>query len=319
VSRAAVGDGTLELAEDDDGRVRVSLGDVVLAEYVVAPPTPAGDSPKPYLHPLRTTAGETVTAVRPHDHTWHNGLQFTMAHLSGESSAGPENFWGGRTYVRGRGYTPLDNNGTIGHVRWESIVGTADHCELRHELAWRTAAGQRWLTEHRTLRFGDVSAGDGRWTLTWSSRLRNTSGRELRWGSPVTEGRDTAGYGGLFWRGPRSFVGGTVRTPDGRSAADAMGHRAPWLAFTGRHDESLRTSTLLFADSPANAAFPTAWYVRAEPFPVVSFAATYHRPWLLGPGEELTLTHHVVVIDGAPDAARLGRYAARVLRRQETD
>src|SRR5439155_27029816 len=108
----AVGADALEAAEDD-GRVRVSLGDVVLAEYGVAPPTPAPDSPKPYLHPLRTTAGETVTAVRPHDHTWHNGVQFTMANLSGE------NFWGGRTYLRGRGYTPLDNNGTVGHVRWE--------------------------------------------------------------------------------------------------------------------------------------------------------------------------------------------------------
>jgi hypothetical protein len=313
VSRAAVGDGTLAIAEEDDGRVRVRLGDVVLAEYVVEPPTPAGDSPKPYLHPLRTTAGEIVTAVRPHDHTWHNGLQFTMAHLSGE------NFWGGRTYVRGRGYTPLDNNGTIGHVRWESIGGADGHCELRHELAWRTAAGRRWLTEHRTLRFGDVSSAGGHWTLTWSSRLRNTSGHELRWGSPVTEGRDTAGYGGLFWRGPRSFVGGTVRTSDGKSAADAMGHRAPWLAFTGQHDESLRTSTLLFADSPENAAHPTAWYVRAEPFPVVSFAATYHRPWLLEPGEELTLTHHVVVIDGAPDAAGLARHAARVLTGPDTD
>ncbi|HEY3472032.1 MAG TPA: PmoA family protein [Amycolatopsis sp.] len=305
MSRAAVGDGTLELAEEDDGRVRVHLGDVVLAEYVVTPPTPAGDSPKPYLHPVRTTAGETVTAVRPHDHTWHNGLQFTMAHLSGE------NFWGGRTYVRGRGYTPLDNNGTVGHVGWESIVCAAGHCELRHELAWRTAAGRRWLSEHRTLRFGDVSVDGGHWTLTWSSRLRNTSGRELRWGSPVTEGRDTAGYGGLFWRGPRSFVGGTVRTPDDRPAAAAMGHRAPWLAFTGRHDESLRSSTLLFADSPANRGFPTAWYVRAEPFPVVSFAATYHRPWLLEPGEELTLTHHVVVIDGDPDTAKLSELAAR--------
>jgi len=44
---------------------------------------------------------------------------------------------------------------------------------------------------------------------------------------------------------------------------------------------------------------------------VVSFAATYHRPWLLGPDEELTLTHHVVVLDGDPDPARLAEFAAR--------
>jgi Methane oxygenase PmoA len=233
-----------------------------------------------------------------------------MANLSGE------NFWGGRTYVRDRGYTPLDNNGTIGHVRWERIACAAGRCELRHELAWRTASGRHWLTEHRTLRFGDVSVAEGHWTLTWTSRLRNTSGRELRWGSPVTEGRETAGYGGLFWRGPRSFVGGSVLTSDGRSAAEAMGHRAPWLAFTGRHDESLRSSTLLFVDSRENQGYPTAWYVRAEPFPVVSFASTYHQPWLLAAGEEVTLTHHLVVIDGEWDAGRLDRHATRLLAQQ---
>jgi hypothetical protein len=312
VSRPAVGEDALELTGDDD-RMRFGAGGTVLAEYVVTPATPEADSPKPYLHPLRTTAGETVTAVRPHDHTWHNGLQFTMANLSGE------NFWGGRTYVRGRGYTPLDNNGTVRHVRWDGVDRAAGHCALRHELAWCTAAGAHWLTEHRTLRFGDVSLAGGHWTLTWTSRLANVSGRELRWGSPVTEGRDTAGYGGLFWRGPRSFTGGSVRTPDGRTAATAMGHRAPWLAFTGRHDVSLRTSTLLFADSPANAGHPTAWYVRAEPFPVVSFASTYHRPRLLAPGEELTLTHHLVVIDGEWTGDRLGRHVARTLARHGND
>jgi len=281
-----------------------------LAEYVVTPHTAQTDSPKPYLHPLWTTAGDVVTAVRPHDHTWHNGLQFAVANLAGE------NFWGGRTYLRGKGYTPLDNNGTIQHLRWAHAESSGGRAEVRHELVWETKAGQRWLAEQRTIEIGDVDLDQGCWTLTWTSRLRNTSGRPLRWGSPVTEGRATAGYGGLFWRGPRSFVGGSVRTSDAVLGDDAMGHRAPWLAFSGIHDETLRRSTLLFVDCPANPRYPTAWYVRSEPFPVVSFAVTYHQPWVIDPDDELALTHHVVVIDGEWGPERLARHVeARIAPR----
>ncbi len=288
--------------EENRCLVRIRSDEIVLAEYVVEPRMPESDSPKPYLHPLRTTGGQVVTAVRPHDHSWHNGLQFTMALLSGE------NFWGGRTYVRDRGYVPLDNNGTVSHLRWERLDCSGDRAVLTHELAWLTASGEKWMSERRTIGIGGVDHDRGCWTLSWTSRIRNTSGRKLRWGSPVTEGRPTAGYGGLFWRGPRSFTGGVVRTPDG--AREAMGHRAPWLAFTGRHDESLGSSTLLFVDSLANQGHPTPWYVRAEPFPVVSFAATYHRERLLAPEEELALTHHIVLIDGVPGVDELGAYAA---------
>ncbi len=244
-----------------EGPLRVVSGDVTLMGYVVEPRMPESDSPKPYLHPLRTLAGNVVTAVRPHDHTWHNGLQFTMANLS--------------------------------------------------------ARGEKWLSERRTIVVGPVDPARGCWTLSWTSRLRNTSGHELRWGSPVTEGRPTAGYGGLFWRGPRSFTGGSVRTPDGVTGDDVMGHRAPWLAFTGRHDESLGTSTLLFVDSPSNPGHPTAWYARSAPFPVVSFAATYHRERRLGPDEELAMTHHLVLIDGEWDVERLDEQAAMSAAGQE--
>lgn len=291
--------------EEIDGGMRVSAAGVPLADYVVEPATPSSDSPKPYLHPLWTTAGEEVTAVRPHDHTWHNGLQFAVANLAGE------NFWGGRTYLRDKGYTPLDNNGSIEHLRWRHTGSRDGRAELSHDLTWRTRTGEEWLTEQRVIEIDDVDPEEGCWTLTWTSRLRNISETTLRWGSPVTEGRDTAGYGGLFWRGPRSFVGGTVRTSDGVLGDDAMGHRAPWLAFTGRHDVSLRSSTLLFVDCPSNPTYPTPWYVRADPFPVVSFAVTYHRPWLFRPGEELSLTHHVVVLDGEWDASRLERHVER--------
>jgi hypothetical protein len=297
---------TLQLVTTD-GLVLVRAGDVDLAEYVVTPGAPQSDSPKPYLHPLRTTAGEVVSAVRPHDHTWHNGLQFTAANLSGE------NFWGGRTFVRGQGYTPLDNNGSMRHVHWHHTRSVGGRAELGHRLCWRTRSGVPLVVEDRYISVSNVDFAAGSWLLTWTSRLCNTSDRQLRWGSPVTEGRPTAGYGGLFWRGPRSFVGGTVLTADGVGGEDAMGHRAPWLAFVGRHDVTLRQSTVVFVDGPSNVRFPTPWYVRSAPFPVVSFAVTFHEPLLLEPDEQVTFTHHAIIADGAWDSDRIENYIAENL------
>ncbi|MFD8493061.1 PmoA family protein [Amycolatopsis sp. NPDC059657] len=290
--------------ETGPGGVRVSAGAVELAEYVVEPDTPRPDSPKPYLHPLRTTAGDVVTAVRPHDHPWHNGLQFTAANLSGE------NFWGGRTYVRGQGYTELDNNGSIRHLRWQRTHCASGLAELRHSLVWETRAGECWLTEDRSIELSDVDLCDGSWLLTWKTSLCNTSDRLLEWGSPATEGRPTAGYGGLFWRGPRSFVGGTAFSSTGVPGDSAMGGRAPWLAYTGQHDISLRHSTLVFVDCPANVRHPTPWYVRTEPFPVVSFATTFHEPLPLEPGGRIDLTHHAIVADGSWEPERIEKYIA---------
>lgn len=52
-------------------------GDVELFRYVVKPAATAFEGPKPYLHPVRTLAGDVVTAYRPNDHRWHKGIQMT--------------------------------------------------------------------------------------------------------------------------------------------------------------------------------------------------------------------------------------------------
>ena len=41
------------------------------------------DDGKPYMHPLRTPSGLTLTDVRPSDHPWHKGLWFSWKFLNG--------------------------------------------------------------------------------------------------------------------------------------------------------------------------------------------------------------------------------------------
>ena len=51
---------TIHLDRAHDDRVRIVAGDEVLAEYVHRPADPQLESPRPYLSPIRTLAGEVV-------------------------------------------------------------------------------------------------------------------------------------------------------------------------------------------------------------------------------------------------------------------
>ena len=82
---------TLEISHDLGASVTVRDGDTELFHYVYQPGTVQLESPKPYIHPLRTRAGKVVSLFRPHDHVWHKGIAWSLPHV------GEENFWGGPT------------------------------------------------------------------------------------------------------------------------------------------------------------------------------------------------------------------------------
>ncbi len=263
-----------------------------LFRYVYRPRTPAGESPRPYLHPVRTLAGELVTLFRPHDHTWHHAISMTCANLSGE------NFWGGATYVRDRGYVQLDNNGHTEHVAWDDLLCDGAKAVLSERLQWVAHDVEVWLAERRQIRVNELHPGEGFWVLDWESLLSNRTSRTLAFGSPTTAGRTLAGYGGLVWRGPRSFTGGRILLADGAEGPEVMGRRAPWLAYVGAHDGSGAQSTLVFADDPSSARYPTQWFVRNDPA-LASFAFSFDELLPLEPGAELTLRHRILFADGA--------------------
>src|SRR5690606_212952 len=99
---------TLHLDRDDDA-LEVSYGKQQLLRYVYRPTEAQLESPRPFFHPLRTLVGDCVSLYRPHDHVWHKGIAWSLPNV------GPENFWGGPTYVRDKGYVQLPNNGATRH------------------------------------------------------------------------------------------------------------------------------------------------------------------------------------------------------------
>jgi Methane oxygenase PmoA len=300
-----------------DTEVTVLAGDLELFRYVYRPDDPQLESPRPYFHPVRTLRGDVVTVYRPHDHVWHKGIALSLPNM------GTENFWGGPTF-RGGGYVQVHNDGAMRHDGFDLAVAKDDAVRLDERLSWVTEAGQTPVSERRRIAATALASGDGpeddgdggpAWLLSFETTLTNVGGADIPIGSPTTEGRPNAGYGGLFWRGPRSFTGGMVVTPGGTGGDELMGTRGPWLAFAGRHDGHGRTSTLLFRDSPGNFSYPSQWFVRSTPFACVCPAPFFDAVYVFAAGAALTLRYDIVVADGSPDPAACARLAERAAAR----
>jgi hypothetical protein len=288
----------LAITRHDDEVLGVSAGGVELFEYVYRPSMPSFEGPKPYLHPVRTLAGNAVTAYRPHDHRWHKGIQMTASDVS------EQNFWGGVTYVRGQGYVDLPNVGSMRHEDFTVNERGPARVSFVERLSWLTEHGEHWVDEVREFSVQDAE-GDA-WALEFTTALTNVRAAPLVFGSPTTHGRSMAGYTGLFWRGPREFTDGQVIAADGLGGPEMMGKPARWLAYVGHHDEIDQSSTMLFLDHPGNKS--THWFVRNTPFPAVNPSFAFFDPVELVPGDVMNLRYRVVVGDGAWDRDRLESY-----------
>ncbi|WP_370012488.1 PmoA family protein [Nocardiopsis sp. LDBS0036] len=257
-------------------------------------------SPRPYLHPVRTLAGVPVTEERPADHLHHFGVGVAVPDVSGVS------FWGGRTFTRDRGSVLLDNHGRQRHVSWLELAA-----DRRVEaLSWTGPDGAEMLSEERTVRAAGL---DGRtWVLDVRTQLRNTSGRDLSIGSPATNGRPGAGYGGLFWRAPVAAAPPVVVGAGGLEGEKALhGSRAEWLALVGGEGAGGRGAgdggatasggwTLVFLQ-PGEHTDP--WFLRAEDYPGVGPALAWDTRLPLPEGGRLERRLRVAVRDGRADGA----------------
>jgi Methane oxygenase PmoA len=304
----------IALRHEADRAVTVSAtspdgSSVSLMRYVYTPAEAQYESPRPYVHPIRTLGGRLVTVFRPWDHVWHKGVTLALPVV------GRDNFWGGPSFRRDAGgYVDLPNNGSQNHERTTVVAAQGGTAVIGHELTWRrqpTAAestGERVFTESRTVSATLLPDNDA-WMLGWHTRLTNVCRAPIEMGSPTTEGRDNAGYGGLFWRGPRSFTGGDLIGSDGRNGEDVRGGRGPWAGFSGRHDGEDGSSTVVFVDRTPAQGFDTKWFARSEPFACLNPAPFFDRVRVVEPAETIELVHAVVIADGASDAERMAALA----------
>lgn len=281
------------------------------SDHPVPEPASAPLGFRPYLHPVRTLGGVAVTELRPADHPHHLGVGMAVPDVSGH------NFWGGRTFVRGQGPTELDNHGVQRHLAWL----LCDPDGFVEELSWDARDGQQVLLERRTVA---VRPLNGRyWALDFTTALTNTSGEALSIGSPATNGRPGAGYGGFFWRPPIGPRPPRVFTRDAEGEEAVHGSTADWVAMTSDR------WTLVFArlrlagqesDAAANGGARGAdpWFVRAAEYPGVGSALAWDRRLEVAAGDTVTRRIVTAVADGPLDRADAERLADRLHDKEST-
>ncbi|MBW6439036.1 PmoA family protein [Actinoplanes hulinensis] len=264
------------------------LGDHAVAEYAWRPPLPTSLAPRPYLHPIRTLGGTTVTELMPASHRHHLGVSVAVAEVD------KHNFWGGRTFIPGHGPAWLDNQGSQEHARWLRRTPT----RLSHTLRWNTIDGAPLLSERR-----EISArllGPDVWALEFGFTLTNVAGQELPIRSPAAHGRIGAGFGGFFWRAPFGDCRITAETGTGTDAVH--GRAARWLSVAGPG----WTLVFLGADAATRA---DRWFVRTRDYLGIGSSLAWEQPLRLEPGSVLHRRIVTVIADGDLPSGQAAAYA----------
>lgn len=233
-----------------------------VATYVVA-------APRPYLHPIKTLGGKVITDVEPEDHKWHMGLSLAVQDVNGT------NLWGGRTYVRGQGYTWLDDHGTITHEGFESLTDSL----VVQQLAWRSRDGSVLLRERRSIEAEAIDPQSWSLTLSWAL----TAVPRVTLGSPTTNGREHgAGYGGCFLRlasPPESVSAGSLEDEDAVNGCDE-----PELLWRAS-DYTLRMSGA------------QRWFVRTSMYPGVCDAWAFEKVRVIEAGDTWSSAFRLEISD----------------------
>jgi hypothetical protein len=296
-------DAPFRIRDNEAGtELAVTVADVEVATYVYRPDTPREESPKPYLYPLRTLSGAPLGVFRPWDHRWHKGLQMTWSHISGQ------NFWGGPTFepdAPGHGYVWRENHGRQLHRGFDRVDAEGDHATVSQRLDWVAATDETWLQEVRTLRFHGADLSRGVWALDFGTTLTNTHTTVLDLGSPTTHGRPSAGYTGLFWRGPRAWTGQPLFSADSAEEAQVMGSTGAWTAISSEHDGIDGGATVLAYLGTSSADVPLKWFARSDPFACLNPSPAFDAEIKLEPGQSLELRHRFVFIDRSTDRSTL--------------
>jgi len=240
----------------------LTIDGLEVATYVVA-------APRPYLHPIKTLGGTVITDVEPEDHKWHMGLSLAVQDVNGT------NLWGGRTYVRGQGYTWLDDHGTITHEGFDELSDSL----LVQRLAWRDKDGSVLLDEVRTIAAAPIDPQTWSLSLAWAL----TAVPRVTLGSPTTNGREFgAGYGGCFLRlakAPESVAAGSL---EGEEAVN--GCEEPEIHWRAS-DYSLRVSGA------------ERWFVRTSMYPGICDAWAFEKVRVIEAGETWSGSFRALIAD----------------------
>jgi LacI family transcriptional regulator len=248
-------------------------------------------APRPYAHPIHTLAGVPLTVAQPRDHRHQYGLSVALPDVNGTS------YWGGRTFLKGRGATLLANHGRQRVLERTSSPQDRDTAAavLRERLVWEDEYGDSWLTEDRAIT-GRLLPELNAWHLDWRSEL-HADEHEITFASPASNGRFGAGYGGIFWRFDASPIS-AMFSELGSGEAGVHGRTTPWVALVRGGPQGPTTVILRQPVGRADGAV-LPWFCRASDYTGLGPAVAWNQERVLPYGESMLLALDAVILDRA--------------------
>jgi hypothetical protein len=284
------------------GRISVQIDGKAFSDFFYGQ-----DTPKPYLHPLRTASGIQVTRGFPmdkvagetSDHPHHRGLWFTHGDVNGID------FWMNEAN---------DSRPNVGKVALDKIISVKSGVSsgsIEASFNWMGPDKKTLVAESRTmvfhadpkLRIVDVDV-----TLTAVEKAKFGDTKEGTFAVRVASGLEVPGKG-VPVTPART---GKMMDSEGREGESSVwGKRAGWVDVYGEVEG--KPVGIAIMDHPSNPHYPTFWHCRAYGLCAANiFGAhdfmndkTQDASITLAPGEKLRFRYRVVVHEGDPHTAGL--------------
>jgi len=242
---------------------------------------------KPYLHPLRTPAGHTVTVVSPGDHRHHKGLMFALR-------CADLNFW-----------EEDPGSGACGVQRIQETLPTPpdDGAGIRQRILWEREDGE--LQTYEETRIIRVKPGSDGKSYHWSFTSERLSLRDhtlimSEWSLEKTDGT-RVNYHGLGIRLPWPWCIAYCRklTVDGEEQEDllsASGSTPRGVSMEGLLDgEWSPPRVKVELRQPESQAYPL--FALGSPFPYLSLGPSNLSPLDVSKGRRFAETYEIIVSD----------------------
>jgi len=295
--------------EDAGGnKIDVTVGDRYFTSFIYT-----DTLEKPFLFPILTPSGKTITRgypidPRPHeriDHPHHMGLWFNFGDVNGLD------FWNNSSAIA------PERKSHYGHIRLDTIIDVdPDAGELITLSTWKDHQENKLLSEKTTYRFsGDEEQNRFIERISHLTALQQVTLRSNKEGlfairvdrafeeadeKPVRRLNASA----LPAEEPSAHnegVNGLYRNQQGyEGEADVWGKKTPWVAL--RAEKEGEVITLVILDHPQNPGYPGWPHARGYGlFSMNNLAGNVMNPddspieIVLEPGEEISFRHMLII------------------------
>ena len=233
---------------------------------------------KPYFHPLCTSDGTLLTALRPKDHPWHRALWFSWKHINGL------NYWEENRKGLSQGLTEIK---TV-----KILAKEGQPTKIDMALSYHPPGKPVVMTEKLNI-VVSVPDADGVYTITWKTTFTACDKDVFLDRTPIPGekgGKGYGGYAGLSLRlAPEQRKWPAVDS-EGRKDMKIHGQAARWMGFgdkTGGGGVFVEAGKSSFGTTPR-------WYI-SKGMPYFSPAVLFAKPFTLKAGKSIDMAYTITI------------------------